>query len=392
MVISVGIDVSKDKHDCFILSSEGETLADGFTIPNTLEGFNFLLRKIQDCTTPQDKIKVGLEATGHYSYNLLGFLLDNGLAPYVLNPLRTNLYRKSLSLRKTKTDRVDARTIASMLLSDAGLKPYTSTAYHNEELKSLTRYRFDKVKERAKLKSSISRLVCILFPELEKLVPTLHMASVYALLEEFPGAKQIAGAHLTRLKALLETASKGRYKRDVALQIREAARNSIGSRMPAKSLELQHTIRLIRELDTEISEIENQIQSIMKELHSPITTIPGVGFRMAAMILAEVGDFTRFASPDKLLAYAGMSPSTYQSGQLKNCYPHMEKRGSRYLRYALYNATKYVCLWDPTFSAYLTKKRTEGKHYKIALSHASKKLVRLIFAMEKSRQPYRVAP
>ncbi len=170
------------------------------------------------------------------------------------------------------------------------------------------------------------------------------MVSVYALLEEFPGAKQIAGAHLTRLKALLETASKGRCKRDVALQIREAARNSIGSRMPAKSLELQHTIRLIRELDTEISEIENQIQSIMKELHSPITTIPGVGFRMAAMILAEVGGFTRFASPDKLLAYAGMSPSTYQSGQLKNCYPHMEKRGSRYLRYALYNATKYVCL------------------------------------------------
>ena len=392
MVISVGIDVSKDKHDCFILSSEGETLADGFTIPNTLDGFNFLLQKIQDCTTPQDKIKVGLEATGHYSYNLLGFLLDNGLATYVLNPLRTNLYRKSLSLRKTKTDRVDARTIASMLLSDAGLKPYTDTTYHNEELKSLTRYRFDKVKERAKLKSSISRLVCILFPELEKLVPTLHMASVYALLEEFPGAKQIAGAHFTRLKALLETASKGRYKRDVALQIREAARNSIGSRMPAKSLELQHTIRLIRELDTEISEIENQIQSIMKELHSPITTIPGVGFRMAAMILAEVGDFTRFASPDKLLAYAGMSPSTYQSGQLKNCYPHMEKRGSRYLRYALYNATKYVCLWDPTFSAYLAKKLTEGKHYNVALSHASKKLVRLIFAMEKSRQPYRVAP
>ena len=120
--------------------------------------------------SPQDKIKVGLEATGHYSYNLLGFLLDNGLATYVLNPLRTNLYRKSLSLRKTKTDRVDARTIAAMLLSDVGLKPYTDTAYHNEELKSLTRYRFDKVKERAKLKSSISRLVCILFPELEKLV------------------------------------------------------------------------------------------------------------------------------------------------------------------------------------------------------------------------------
>ena len=286
---------------------------------------------------------------------------------------------------------MDARTIAAMLLSGAGLKPYTDTAYHNEELKSLTRYRFDKVKERAKLKSSISRLVCILFPELEKLAPSLHIASIYALLEEFPGAKQIAGAHLTRLKSLLETVSNGRYKRDMALEIRHAARNSIGSWMPAKSLELQHTIRLIRELSTEIAEIEGQIQVIMDELDSPITTIPGLGFRMAAMILAEVGDFTRFDSPDKLLAYAGMSPSTYQSGQLKNCYPHMEKRGSRYLRYALYNATKYVCHWDPTFAAYLAKKRAEGKHYNVALSHAAKKLVRLIFALEKSGMPYHLA-
>ena len=391
MVISVGIDVSKDKHDCFIQSSEGEVLVDVFTIPNNMDGFNILLEKIQRCATSQDKIKVGLEATGHYSYNLLGFLLDNGLATYVLNPLHTNLYRKSLSLRKTKTDRVDARTIASMLLSDVGLKPYTDTAYHNEELKSLTRYRFDKVKERAKLKTSVSRLVCILFPELEKLVTTLHTASVYTLLEEFPGAKQIAAAHLTRLKSLLENASKGRYKRDMAIAVRDAARNSIGSRMPAKSLELQHTIRLIRELDSEIHEIETEIEAMMDDIQSPITTIPGIGCRMGAMILAEAGDLSRFDSPDKLLAYAGMSPSTYQSGQLKNCYPHMEKRGSRYLRYALYNATKYVCLWDPTFTAYLAKKRAEGKHYNVAISHAAKKLVRLIFAIEKSRQPYRSA-
>ncbi|MCC8155743.1 MAG: IS110 family transposase, partial [Oscillospiraceae bacterium] len=332
-----------------------------------------------------------LEATGHYSYNILGFLLDNGLATYVLNPLHTNLYRKSLSLRKTKTDRVDARTIAAMLLSDVGLKPYTDIAYHNEELKSLTRYRFDKVKERAKLKQSVARLVCILFPELEKLVSSLHTASVYALLEELPGAWQIAKANLTHLKTLLSNASRGRYGRDVAMAIRDAARNSVGSRMPAKSLELQHTIRLIRELDTEIAEIEDSIDTLMDEIQSPITTIPGIGTRMGAMILAEVGDFSRFDSPDKLLAYAGMSPSTYQSGQLKNCYPHMEKRGSRYLRYALYNATKYVCLWDPTFAAYLAKKRAEGKHYNVAISHAAKKLVRLIFALEKSHEPYRNA-
>ena len=391
MVISVGIDVSKDKHDCFIVSSEGEILANVFSVPNTMDGFHCLLQRIQDCNIPEAKIKVGLEATGHYSYNLLGFLLDNGLTTYVLNPLQTNLYRKSLTLRKTKTDRVDARMIASMLLSDVGLKPYTCTAYHNEELKSLTRYRFDKVRERAKLKSFVSRLVCILFPEMEKLVPSLHIASVYTLLEEFPGAKQIADAHLTRLKSVLEAASRGRYKRDVAVRIRDAARNSVGSRMPAKSLELQHTIRLIRELDSEIAEIEAEIKTIMDEIESPITTIPGISCRMGAMILAEAGDLFRFDSPDKLLAYAGMSPSIYQSGQLKNSYPHMEKRGFQYLRYALFNATKYVCLWNPTFASYLAKKRAEGKHYYVAISHAAKKLVRLIYALERSRQPYHPA-
>ena len=390
-MIYVGIDVAKNKHDCFIISSEGEVLADVFTIQNTVEGFDCLLQKIHSNATAQDKIKVGLEATGHYSYNILGFLLNAGLTTYVLNPLHTNLYRKSLTLRKTKTDRVDARTIAAMLMSDVGLKPYTDTAYHNEELKSLTRYRFDKVKERAKLKSSIARLVCILFPELEKLVPTLHMVSVYTLLDEFPGAHQLADANLTRLKSLLHDASKGHYGRDMAVEIREAAKGSIGSRMPTKSLELRHTIRLIRELDAEIKEIEVAIQSIMDELHSPITTIPGIGFRMGAMILAEVGDFARFDSPDKVLAYAGLSPSTYQSGQLTNGYARMEKRGSRYLRFALYNAAKYVCHWDPTFSAYLAKKRAEGKHYNVAISHAAKKLVRLIYALERSGEPYRLA-
>ena len=146
-MIFVGIDVAKDKHDCFIISSEGEVLADVFTITNSKEGFEHLLQTINTCTgIGGSKIKVGLEATGHYSYNILGFLLDNGLPTYVINPLHTNLYRKCQTLRKTKTDRVDARTIASMLMSDVSLKPYTNIAYHNSELKSLTRYRFDKVK------------------------------------------------------------------------------------------------------------------------------------------------------------------------------------------------------------------------------------------------------
>ena len=387
-MIYVGIDVAKDKHDCFITNSDAEVLFKAFTISNNKEGFDSLYQKIKSVTEDLNKVKVGLEATGHYSYNLLGYLIDKGFPTYVINPLHTNLYRKSLSLRKTKTDKVDARTIATMLMSDVNLKSYSDISYHNEELKSLTRYRFDKVKERAKLKTSIARLVNILFPELEKLVPTLHMVSVYALLREFPGSHHIAEAHLTKLTNLLSESSRGRYGKDTAILFRETARNSIGSKMPAKSLELKHTIKLIGELDSEIKEIENEIKSIMDAVNSPILTIPGISYRMGAMIIAEIGDFNRFDSADKILAFAGMSPSTYQSGQLESCYSHMEKRGSKYLRYALFNATKFVCNWDPTFSAYLAKKRAEGKHYHVAITHATKKLVRVIYQLEKSGQVY----
>ena len=388
-MIYVGIDVAKEKHDCCITNSDGEILAGPFTITNTKDGFLSLYDKIRKAGGKQENVKVGLEATGHYSYNILGFLIENNVPTFLINPMHTNLYRKSLSLRQTKTDKVDSKTIARMLMSDVDFQSYTAALYHNEELKSLTRYRFAKVQERAKLKTSIARLVVILFPELEALVPTLHLSTVYELLLEFPGASYVADVHLTRLANLVCASSKGHYHKDKALEIRNAARNSIGSVMPAKSLELQHTIRLIRELDAEIDDVEKRIEAIMDKINSPILTIPGINYRMGAMILAEIGDFNRFKSPDNILAYAGMSPTTYQSGNFESTHSRMEKRGSKYLRYALFNAAKYVCHWDPTFQEYLAKKRAEGKHYSVAVSHAAKKLVRVIWALEKSGQPYR---
>ena len=149
-MIYVGIDVAKDKHDCFITNSDGEVLFQSFTILNNREGFETLFQRIQSVSDDFTNVKVEPEATVHYSYNLLGFLISKGLPTYVINPLHINLYRKSLSLRKTKTDKVDSRTIATMMMSDMNLKSYSDTSYHNEELKSQTRYRFDKVKERSK--------------------------------------------------------------------------------------------------------------------------------------------------------------------------------------------------------------------------------------------------
>jgi transposase len=387
-MVYVGIDIAKDKHDCFILNSDGEVLFDVFTIQNNMDGFEDLLFKIKSVEKNPDKVKVGLEATGHYSCNILGFLKNKGLTTIVINPLYTSLSRKSISLRKTKTDKIDARTIASMIMSDVSLKPYSDTLYHNEDLKSLTRYRFDKVAQRAKLKQSISRLVNILFPELETLVATLHGKAVYELLSEFPSAQHIASANLKHLTHILDKASKGRFKRVTADEIRETARKSIGSYLPAKSLELKHTIKLIGELNTEIDEIETEINKIMDAIDSPILSLPGIGQNLGAIIIAEIGDFSRFENPDKILAFAGCSPSTYQSGQLYSSHAKMEKRGSRYLRWALLNAAAYVCKWEPTFAAYLAKKRAEGKHYYVAISHAAKKLVRVLYHLETTGDTY----
>ena len=254
-MIYVGIDVAKSKHDCCITNSDGEILAGPFTITNNKEGFLDLLGRIKAAGGKTPDVKAGLESTGHYSYNILGFLIDNNVPTFLINPMHTNLYRKSLSLRQTKTDKVDSKTIAMMLMSGMDLQSYSAASYHNEELKSLTRYRFDKVQERAKLKTSVSRLVVILFPELEALVSTLHENTVYQLLAEYPGASFIADVHLTRLSHLVETASHGHYDKAKAIEIRNAARNSIGSVMPAKSLELKHTIHLIQEFDSEIADV-----------------------------------------------------------------------------------------------------------------------------------------
>lgn len=387
-MIYVGIDVSKDKHDCYITNQYGEVIKSPFTVENNLKGFNELYKKIKTSTKKLSSVKVGLEATGHYSFNIQNYLLSKNLKVYVLNPLHTNQFRKAQSLRKTKTDKIDSKSITNMLILNNNLKPYSIESRNYEDLKSLSRYRFNKVKYRAKLKTSVARLVNILFPEIESIVSTLHLSSILALLYEFPGASYVSNANLTNLSNFLYKASKGRFNKDFCIKLKNLAKNSIGSIMYTKSLELKHTIKDIMSLNDEIDEIDMKLKIMIDDIKSPIMSIPGISYSMASLILGEIGDIHKFDNPSKLLAFSGMSPSTYQSGQLDNCYPKMEKRGSTYLRYALFNSTIYVCNWDDNFKSYLLKKRQEGKHYYIAISHATKKLVRVIYHLMKNNEQY----
>jgi transposase len=388
-MIYVGIDVAKAKHDCCILGPDGEVLRDSFTFVNNRNGFNELLAAIHKALQEKSlgEVRAGLESTGHYSTNLVAFLRGNGFEPVVLNPLSVNLFRKSQTLRKTKTDKADARFIAAMLLtSDAS--PHASVSYHIEELKILTRNRSRLVEHRSRLKVSLNRLIDTIFPELPALVWSRNQKSIHCLLLELPNPQAIARCRIDRLTHILSEGSHGKYGRDKALAIRQAATESIGSNSPSMAFELQQTIRLIQNIQTEIDLLDGQIAMAVEACQSPLLTIPGIGYTLAGIILAEIGSIERFLTPAQLLAFAGMEPSTCQSGKFNASQTPMVKRGSTYLRWAILQAARLVAMRDRTFHDYLLKKRREGKHFNVALSHVGKKLVRVIFHMLQTNRTF----
>lgn len=380
----VGIDVAKDKHDCFICDSEGNVLKDVFTFSNDREGFNLLLSFMP---TSSENVKVGLEATGHYSLNLINFLIDNGYSPVVFNPLQINLFRKAHTLRKTKTDKIDAKLIA-LMLSSSDAKPHLDLSYHVMELKSLTRYRSRLKDQLARLKTSLARIIEIVFPELEDCVYSINQKSTIALLHEFPSKELIANAHLTRLTNVLKDNSRGKYSKDKALEIRNAAINSIGTSSDASSFELVQTIDMINFYSSKIDDLDAKIKDIMIELESPILSIPGISYNLGSIILAEIVDINRFDTSSQLQAFAGLDPVTHQSGKFIATGVSMVKRGSPYLRWAILNAARLVAMRDPCFQDYYQRKRKEGKHHFVALTHVAKKLIRVIFKLLKTNTQF----
>lgn len=229
----------------------------------------------------------------------------------------------------------------------------------------------------------------IIFPELQPIVKDLHVNSVYELMHALPSANAIATCHLTKLTNILKSNSKGHYNQEKAKEIRDAARTSVGTCTSMQSLELTQTIERLQLIRQQLCHVENQIEKLMKQMDSPATTIPGISTLTAAVIYAELGDFSKFESAEKILAFAGMEPSIYQSGEYSSNHGKMVKRGPKYLRHILYLAGENVSRWDPHFASYLNKKRAESKHYNVAISHVVRRLVRTLYALESKHEAYR---
>ena len=386
-MLYIGIDIAKNKHDFAIIDDSNKTKVISWgKILNNRTDFNKLYSKICSLESDCTKIIIGLESTGHYGDNLIFYLLEKGFNIMRINALLMKRYKENQTLRKTKTDKVDAKFIAHALSENySGFKPYTLPDYHNDEIKSLTRHRKYLVYERATLKTCFSKLVTTIFPEYESHCG-INTDTAYAIFKVAPLPKNIARLNTKKLAELVTKTSRGNYGLDLAERLQAAARQSIGDNNPLKALELKHTIQQIEYITKQIREIDETIEKRCDS--SVLTTIPGIGKVLATSIQSEIGDINKFERPSQLQAFSGTAPTTYQSGKLKSCGARMEKRGSSALRQSLYLAAISVSRYDKTFNQYLTKKLSEGKHFKSAIGHVIKKLIRLIYAMLKDNHEY----
>ena len=379
-MIFVGIDIASEKHDCCFINQNNKIIHT-LSFPNSAQGFDLFLQTLNKFTTPADR-KIGLEATGIYGSNLQSFLRRNGVEFATINPLLLKNSIKGTTLRKTKTDKIDAFCIASFLNDERRtIQPDLPISYHISELKSLTRFRFDLVKKRSRAKIQAKGLLHDLFPEFSSLFSDAFGCAALAVLSKYPSAKAICRAKTETLTQLLKTASRGRLGSARAAALKELAAQSIATHSDAKEFALVSCLEEIAFHSAKIENVERKIKQIMDEINSPVTSIPGIGTVLGATILAEIGDIRRFSTPAKLLSFAGCEPSIYQSGKFSASGGKMVKRGSTYLRYAILMAARISSHCSQTFSEYTQRKLAEGKHYNVATSHCAKKLLRIIFAL-----------
>ena len=374
-MIYIGIDISKYKHDCFICSNTGEVIIENLSFENNKKGF----QKFADLLKPYDNsnVHIGMEATGHYGLNLKLFLEKNNYSFMEFNPLLVKEFAKSLTLRKTKTDKVDATIICQKLMS-VPYKPNSKLFYHKYSIKSLTRLREILIKQRSKYLVQVTNILDILFPEFKPFFSNRFSNTSLFILNKYKNTEKIA-----KMKDFesINKISHGRFSYAKFIKLKELAKNTIGESNENFEFELQIILNLYYEIDSKIDSIDKKISTIIKELNPPTLSIPGIGVISCASIISEFGDISKFNSPAQMLSFAGLEPGVIESGTISSK-GKMVKRGSGYLRHSIMNVAMTVIANNHTFYEYYYKKRSEGKCHRVALSHVCKKIIRVIYMLE----------
>ena len=378
----IGIDISKFKHDCAVIDDTGKVVAPALSFTNNREGFS-QFKILLDSLNAETRI--GLESTGHYGMNLKLFLEANNYSFMEFNPLLINRFVKSKSLRKTKNDSIDSTMIAHYLMT-VEYKPYPPSFYHIEKLKSLTRFKDSLIRLRSRQLVELTNILDKVFPEFKPFFDSKFSVTALYILSNYSSPDKIANMNSKSYETLRKL-SRGRFSTVQFAKLKQLAKTTVGNTEDYLLQEMQIVLDLYSRLDSKVDETENLIKECVSAINPPILSIPGIGIDSAAVILAEFGDFLKFKNASQLLSFAGLEPGYFQSGTSETT-GKMVKHGSSYLRYALMNCAMTVVNYEPTFAMFYAKKRSEGKTHHVALSHVTKKLLRVIYTLQTKNLAY----
>lgn len=372
----VGIDISKFKHDCAVIDEFGDVVTPSWSFSNDHEGFSSFMQLLLSLN---GEIRIGLESTGHYGLNLKHFLDSNRFSFMEFNPLLISRFVHSKSLRKTKTDSIDAQMIAHYLMT-VEYKPYPSSLYHIDKLKSLTRFRDSLIRQRSRQLVELTNILDKVFPEFKPFFDRRFSVTALHILANYGSPEKIANMNSRSFEPLRKL-SRGRFTMSKFIRLRELAKNTVGRSDEYLLEEMRIVLELYSQLDSKIDLINTEIEECILVIDPPILSIPGIGATTAAVILSEFGDLNQFDNPSQMLSFAGLEPGYFQSGQAESN-GRMVKHGSSHLRYALMNCCLPLVSNEPVFAQYYAKKRAEGKTHRVAMTHVAKKLLRVIFTLQ----------
>ncbi len=384
----LGIDIGKNTHVASLIDDKKKVIFKAFSFSNSVDGAESLISKLSNF---KSELEVGMEATGHYWLSIYSYLVKNNFTVRVINPIQTDGWRQGIEIRKRKTDIIDSLLIADLLRYG----DFVESSLLSEDfmsLRNLSRFRSYLVSSIGDLKRKTIALLDQVFPEYASSFSDIFGKTSKQILETFSSPSDFEDISSDDLNAFLESVSRKNYASRKIDELSRKASTSFGINfsLDSFSLQIKMLIQQISFIQNQVSDIDKEIECLLEKLNSPITTIPGIGPVNGANILGEIGDISRFSNPSKLVAYSGIDASVSQSGDYESTHNHMSKRGSPYLRRALFQAALIAEFNDPVFSAYYQKKISEGKHHLVATNAVARKLIHTIFAVLTKNEPYQV--
>ena len=383
----LGIDIGKHFHEACLLDQEGKIIVAPFQFNNSRSGFNLLRERVS--AFPVKECLVGMEATGHY-WLCLYSELKRDYPVKVINPLQSDSLR-NLYLRKVKTDKKDCLIVAD-LLRIGNLEETVVLDPIIRKLKQLSRFRYELISQVKAQKQRIVGILDLIFPEYQSFFCSPFIKNSRRLLKKWSSPEELEKVSLKRLERFLNKLPGRHFSEERLQDFRKKAKESIGQTeiLDALILQLRLLLEQLEFIEGQVEVVEEQIKKTLIQIPQKLTTIPGIGEVLAGAILGEIGDISRFSSKKKLVAYAGLDASVRESGQFKGTRNHISKRGSPYLRKAIWQAAVLSTRFNPKLKEFYQKKLGEGKKPMVAQGALARRLTHIIYAILKTNQDYNV--